>query len=145
MFAGEAWENGTGLYYNRARWLDVGTGRFVSEDVTASKRSDPKRIHGYLYAKAEPVTNVDPTGYDFGLASLSMPSISFGSAFVPTLGKSQGASGRFGPLQRMFADGSGHGREVLEALWSRFAPASQSLRAGFAVFPGFAVGWEAGQ
>ncbi|MGC4116149.1 MAG: PKD domain-containing protein [Myxococcales bacterium] len=62
MFAGEAWEGGTGLYYNRARWLDVGTGRFVSSDSYSGSNALPLSLHKYLYGNANPAMNRDPTG-----------------------------------------------------------------------------------
>ncbi|MGC4114782.1 MAG: RHS repeat-associated core domain-containing protein [Myxococcales bacterium] len=62
MFAGEAWEGGTGLYYNRARWLDVGAGRFVSSDTFSGSSALPVSLHKYFYANANPLRYIDPTG-----------------------------------------------------------------------------------
>ncbi|MGC4116140.1 MAG: RHS repeat-associated core domain-containing protein [Myxococcales bacterium] len=62
MFAGEAWEGGTGLYYNRARWLDVGTGKFVSEDPFRGSEWEPATLHRYSYAAQDPVRFIDPSG-----------------------------------------------------------------------------------
>jgi RHS repeat-associated protein len=62
MFAGEAWEGETGLYYNRARWLDVGTGRFVSEDPWRGTPRNPGTLGRYAYVLGNPVTSTDPTG-----------------------------------------------------------------------------------
>jgi RHS repeat-associated protein len=39
-FAGREWDNDLGLYYNRARWLDARTGRFLSEDPLGFEGSD---------------------------------------------------------------------------------------------------------
>jgi RHS repeat-associated protein len=62
QFAGEAVDPNVGFYYNRARWLDVGTGRFLSPDPFAGVDQDPPSLHKYLYAHADPVDRLDPTG-----------------------------------------------------------------------------------
>ena len=55
-FTGEA-RDANGLTYLRARYLDSSTGRFTQRD--------PSRLEDnlYLYAGANPVNRVDPTGY----------------------------------------------------------------------------------
>ena len=84
MFAGEAWEGGTGLYYNRARWLDVGTGRFVSEDPVTENRP-------YLYAENDPILLIDPSGEDVAGTDWSYFLQNFGFGAAPR-GKSGGAT-----------------------------------------------------
>ncbi|HEY3452276.1 MAG TPA: RHS repeat-associated core domain-containing protein [Myxococcales bacterium] len=71
MFAGEAWEGGSGLYYNRARWLDVGTGRFVSEDPWGGSDQTPTSLHKYLYTWGNPVSFTDPSGKDIATTDWS--------------------------------------------------------------------------
>jgi RHS repeat-associated protein len=56
-FAGEAFEPTTGLSYNRARWMEPRTGRFLTYD-----HGPPT---GYAYANSSPVSFVDPSGYFF--------------------------------------------------------------------------------
>ncbi|MBZ0112918.1 MAG: RHS repeat-associated core domain-containing protein [Thermoanaerobaculia bacterium] len=74
LFAGEPLDPNSGFYYNRARWMDPGVGRFVSVDPWMGDALDPESLHRYLYASSSPTMNIDPTGafsstIDFGLAS----------------------------------------------------------------------------
>jgi len=77
QFAGEPFEPNAGFYYNRARWLDVGTGRFASVDTFSASEEDPRTLHRYLYVSSNPVNNIDPTGF-FTLATFG----SFASALT---------------------------------------------------------------
>ncbi|MCP3976137.1 MAG: RHS repeat protein, partial [bacterium] len=61
-FAGEPYNSESGFYYNRARWMDVGSGRFVGLDQFHGRESRPLSLHGYLYAAPNPVVHTDPTG-----------------------------------------------------------------------------------
>jgi RHS repeat-associated protein len=62
LYAGEQYDADLGLYYNRARYLSTGTGRFWSQDEFEGVRFDPKSLHKYLYAHADPVNKIDPSG-----------------------------------------------------------------------------------
>ena len=62
-YCGEQFDETTGLYYLRARYMDTSTGRFISQDSYAGSISDPTSLHKYLYANANPVTYSDPSGY----------------------------------------------------------------------------------
>ncbi|NOX98416.1 MAG: RHS repeat-associated core domain-containing protein [Verrucomicrobia bacterium] len=62
QFAGERFDNDLGLYYLRAKYLDVETGRFWSLDTYSGNNNDPATLHKYLYAHANPVSMVDPSG-----------------------------------------------------------------------------------
>lgn len=62
LFAGEQLDPDLNLYYNRARYLNVSTGRFWTMDTQEGSPEDPLSLHKYLYAKAEPVVGVDPSG-----------------------------------------------------------------------------------
>ena len=68
QFAGEAHEPNTEFYYNRTRWLDPNMGRFLSVDKFRGIAQDPKSLHRYLYANADPANYVDPTGQFSGIA-----------------------------------------------------------------------------
>jgi RHS repeat-associated protein len=72
LFAGEQFDPALGLYYNRARYLDTNTGRFWSMDTDEGNITDPRTLHKYLYAGADPVDNVDPSGNQFDLGSLAI-------------------------------------------------------------------------
>jgi RHS repeat-associated protein len=59
-FAGREWDGDAGLYYNRARWLDAHTGRFISEDPIGFAGGDANL---YRYAGGDPANYRDPTGF----------------------------------------------------------------------------------
>ena len=59
---GEQWDVDLGLYYNRARYLNVDSGRFWTEDEYEGDGGDPLSLHKYLYANANPVMGCDPSG-----------------------------------------------------------------------------------
>ncbi|MCU0329109.1 MAG: RHS repeat-associated core domain-containing protein [Chitinophagales bacterium] len=62
LFAGEQRDTATGLDYLRARYLNPSTGRFVSRDTFVGDWNSPVTLHRYLYANANPVMFVDPSG-----------------------------------------------------------------------------------
>ncbi len=72
QFAGEPYDPNVGFYYNRARWLDSGAGRFVSMDPELGSLFEPISLHRYLYAAASPQHFVDPTGREFSALGLSV-------------------------------------------------------------------------
>ena len=53
-----------GIYGLRARYLNPNTGRFWTMDSYEGSPSDPLSLHKYLYAHADPVMMVDPSGHD---------------------------------------------------------------------------------
>jgi RHS repeat-associated protein len=61
-YAGEYFDLHAGLQYNRARWVDLESGRFTSMDRFAGVPSQPLSLHRYIYANADPVNFVDPSG-----------------------------------------------------------------------------------
>ncbi len=62
LYAGEQYDPDLGLYYNRARYLDVDRGRFWSQDSYEGNLIDPNSLHKYSYVEAEPINNIDPSG-----------------------------------------------------------------------------------
>jgi RHS repeat-associated protein len=62
LFGGEQFDPDLNLYYNRARYLNTSTGRFWSMDTDEGDDESPISLHKYLYASAEPVNRVDPSG-----------------------------------------------------------------------------------
>ena len=62
LFAGEQRDPSLGLDYLRARYLDVSTGRFVSRDSFVGFQVNPVTLHKYIYANADSVNNIDPSG-----------------------------------------------------------------------------------
>jgi RHS repeat-associated protein len=62
LFTGEQFDNEIGLNYNRARYYDPNTGRFISRDPFDGFNDIPLTLHDYLYAGANPIINIDPSG-----------------------------------------------------------------------------------
>lgn len=55
LYAGEQFDFDLGLYYNRARYLDVDRGRFRTMDPFGGIRENPRTLNDYLYALNDPV------------------------------------------------------------------------------------------
>jgi RHS repeat-associated protein len=73
LYTGEQYDPDLGFYYLRARYMNTATGRFWTMDSYEGNSSDPLSLHKYLYAGADPVNNVDPTGnFEFSIAGLSI-------------------------------------------------------------------------
>ena len=64
LFAGEQYDADLHLYYNRARYLNVSTGRFWSMDTDEGNDQAPLSLHKYPYGQANPIGNIDPEGTD---------------------------------------------------------------------------------
>ena len=64
LFAGEQFDPDLNLYYNRARYLNVSTGRFWTPDSIEGLDFEPQSLHRYLYASSDPVGHVDPSGHE---------------------------------------------------------------------------------
>jgi RHS repeat-associated protein len=62
LYAGEQFDSDLGFYYNRARYLNVSTGRFISQDNYEGTPFEPKSLHKYLYAENNSIDNLDPSG-----------------------------------------------------------------------------------
>jgi len=61
-FTGEQWDADLGHYYLRARYYEPSRGRFWTMDGFEGFNADPVSLHKYLYANANPVMHVDPSG-----------------------------------------------------------------------------------
>jgi RHS repeat-associated protein len=62
LFAGEQWDPDLKLYYNRARYLNVDSGRFTSRDTLDTGIGDVGNLHRYLYVSGDPINRIDPSG-----------------------------------------------------------------------------------
>jgi RHS repeat-associated protein len=78
LFAGEQWDADLGLYYNRARYMNVGLGWFWSYDTFDGSNQDPLSLHKYLYVQANPVNRLDPSGYLSGTAAETEGAVGIG-------------------------------------------------------------------
>ena len=63
LYRGEQFDSDLSLYYLRARYFNAVTGRFLSTDPAEGDVADPVTLHKYLYANADPVNRIDPTGW----------------------------------------------------------------------------------
>ncbi|PAT33092.1 hypothetical protein CLI92_05275 [Vandammella animalimorsus] len=70
LYTGERYDADTGLIYLRARDYDPSTGRFISMDEHPGDQRIPLTLNKYLYANADPVNHVDPSG-NFGIGGFS--------------------------------------------------------------------------
>ena len=62
-FAGREFDEETGLYFNRARYYDPKTGRFLQRDPEAGRIAKTiSVVNQYAYASNNPINFVDPTG-----------------------------------------------------------------------------------
>jgi RHS repeat-associated protein len=62
LYRGEEWDPDLSLLYLRARYMNPLTGRFLSMDPENGELTSPSTLHRYLYAGADGVNLVDPTG-----------------------------------------------------------------------------------
>jgi len=72
LYAGEQFDSNLGFYYLRARYLNPGAGRFWTMDSYEGAEGDPASLHKYLYADANPIAYIDPSGHFFVGAALNM-------------------------------------------------------------------------
>jgi len=72
LYRGEQYDSDLGLYYLRARYFNSVTGRFLSTDPTPGSPENPASVHRYVYAAADPVNGIDPSGR--ATATLPAPS-----------------------------------------------------------------------
>ena len=71
LYTEEQYNEATGLYYLRARYMNSETGSFTTMDTYAGTLDNPVSLHKYLYANANPVMYTDPTG-NFSLMETSI-------------------------------------------------------------------------
>jgi RHS repeat-associated protein len=63
LYSGEQFDPDLNLYYNRARYLNVSTGRFWTMDAFEGDTQSPLSLHKYLFVAANPTNLWDPSGY----------------------------------------------------------------------------------
>lgn len=62
-FTGEMFDAETGLVFLRARYYNPYLARFTSRDIWKGEAKQPMSYDAWLYAYANPINDVDPTGY----------------------------------------------------------------------------------
>ena len=87
-YGGEQFDDALGLYYLRARYLNAANGRFWTMDDFAGDQTDPASLHKYIYAHAEPVNGIDPSGH------ARMDELSFRNAISAMLNRTTTAAFR---------------------------------------------------
>nr|WP_285860118.1 MULTISPECIES: RHS repeat-associated core domain-containing protein [Paenibacillus] len=75
-YAGEIYDEETGLYYLRARYYDPSMGRFISEDSYEGQITNPLSLNLYTYTHNNPLKYIDPSGHKVWLihGTFSKPS-----------------------------------------------------------------------
>jgi RHS repeat-associated protein len=64
LYRGEQYDPDLNLYYQRARYYNPLTGRFLSRDPENGEATTPATLHKYLYSGGDPINFGDPTGKD---------------------------------------------------------------------------------
>ncbi|MCP3998835.1 MAG: hypothetical protein GY722_27750, partial [bacterium] len=81
-FAGETYEPRAELSYNRARWLHLPEGRFISADPFAGFIERPISLHSYLYADLNPILSTDPSGRFTKIEAVALVGIAINLALI---------------------------------------------------------------
>lgn len=117
LYTGEQYNAGTGLYYLRARYMNPSTGTFISMESYQGSTYDPVSLHKYLYAGANPVQYIDPTGYsrvaDFATSQAGMLIIASAAALEATV-----ALNIFSSLRKNLSDVTVVSQNVIENIWN---------------------------
>ncbi len=61
-YCGEQYDADLHMYFLRARYMETDRGRFWTMDSYEGRNNDPATLHKYLYAHADPVNGIDPSG-----------------------------------------------------------------------------------
>ena len=76
LYSGEQFDVATDQLYLRARYYDAMIGGFNRDDPYGGNINDPQSLHKYVYAHANPIMGIDPTGEFFAtLGALSIQGV----------------------------------------------------------------------
>lgn len=64
-YAGEYYDEESGLYYLRARYYDPVLGRFISKDSYEGDITNPLTLNLYMYCAGNPIMYIDPSGFGY--------------------------------------------------------------------------------
>jgi RHS repeat-associated protein len=64
-FAGHDRQLDTDLIFMNARWMEPGSGTFLSVDPVLRNYAAPQSYNGYAYAENNPISGIDPSGTTF--------------------------------------------------------------------------------
>ncbi|MBL0123942.1 MAG: PASTA domain-containing protein [Betaproteobacteria bacterium] len=141
-YRGERFDADTGLYQLRARYYSPEQGRFNSRDPFSGRMDAPVSRHRYLYADADPVNRMDPTG------QTTLTELSFVQGMQSMLNASYGAQ-----VVVQFCNVTTQLDQAKAALWAvdNLGTAAVAGVAGYAALqaaaygsfaPTLALGWE---
>ncbi|HEY5914357.1 MAG TPA: LamG-like jellyroll fold domain-containing protein [Verrucomicrobiae bacterium] len=88
LYCSEEYDEDLGLYYLRARYYSPQIGRFWTMDTFERNQEDALSLHKYLYAHADPVNRIDPSGNTDFIQTLASMGIQL---TVQTLNAARGA------------------------------------------------------
>ncbi|WP_207650522.1 RHS repeat-associated core domain-containing protein, partial [Desulforamulus aeronauticus] len=88
-YAGEYYDEESGLYYLRSRYYDPTIGRFISRDSYEGEITNPLSLNLYTYVENDPLSYVDPSGHSLIGAVIG---IGIGVAIGISTGSSRGGS-----------------------------------------------------
>ncbi len=63
LYTGEQYDTNAGFYYLRTRYYYPNIGRYIAQDTYQGAQYDPVSFHKYLYAHADPLNWIDPSGF----------------------------------------------------------------------------------
>jgi RHS repeat-associated protein len=158
-YAGEQFDPNSNFYYLRARYYNQAIGRFNTTDPLDGRINSPLSLHRYLYADADPVNKIDPSGREpislatvgivlgiIGLVSLGIGGAAAFQSFARA--KAEGRTNRFlykpcGALIAGFFGTTGGGSAVIGEQPAEFMtnPPPQARKYDLS-FRGFAIGGE---
>jgi RHS repeat-associated protein len=107
-YAGEEYDEETGLIYLRNRYYDPEVGRFISPDSVLGVLGDPQSLNPYVYVRNSPINYIDPSG----LYAVKVPLTFYGNfpGARTTAGKSRAGHGWIGGV-------SINGNEFTQGAW----------------------------
>jgi RHS repeat-associated protein len=117
LFAGEQFDPSLGDYYLRQRYYDTDTGRFTRRDTFEGYRTKPVTLHDYLYANANPITFIDPSGLTSitevtsvrNMADILSSSVRIGGRFLDTVDRVNGVVDLISSISQAFQFASNPG------------------------------------
>jgi hypothetical protein len=104
LLADGVYNSSNGFEYQRARWRS--NFEFTQRDDDGyGNNSDPVSLHRYLYAGADPIDNIDPSGHDFigTLVAVGITSVLSGIVGAAFGGIEHGVKGAIGGFVGSFA------------------------------------------
>ncbi|WP_420795533.1 RHS repeat-associated core domain-containing protein [Desulforamulus aeronauticus] len=72
-YAGEYYDDESGLYHLRSRYYDPTIGRFISRDSYEGDINNPLSLNLYTYVENDPLSYVDPSGHSLIGVVIGLP------------------------------------------------------------------------